>query len=109
MILQLPLANQQVAVLFRLSARVWAERINLVGDFNGWSTSANPMRRGERHWEARLVLPAGERYFYAYLVDGYEWFTDVEITPLGAHEAQRPVTILPVAIPQMRRSAATGR
>lgn len=106
MIMQLPIGNQEVVVLFRLPAQIWADKIQLVGDFNGWSTSATPMRLGEQYWEARVTLHAGERHFFAYLVDGVDWCMEPETGDpvLGADPP--PVTILPVDIPQARRKIA---
>jgi 1,4-alpha-glucan branching enzyme len=105
MIFQIPQDDEQVAVYFRLPASIWADRVHLVGDFNGWSTSATPMRAGELYWEARVVLRAGERYAYAYLLDGVDWCTDM---PMIERAINGPplVTMLPVDIPQMRRRLA---
>jgi 1,4-alpha-glucan branching enzyme len=103
MIMQLPIGNQEVVVLFRLPAQIWADKIQLVGDFNGWSTSATPMRLGEQYWEARLTLPAGGRFFYAYLVDGQEWCTEVDTWARVKETEPPPVTVLPIAIPQAQR------
>ena len=51
---------------FRLSYPQ-GECVSLVGDFNDWSATANPLhRRGER-WECQIELDAG-RYRYAYFV-----------------------------------------
>lgn len=103
MIFQLLTDNHQVVVLFRLSAQIWADTIHLVGDFNGWSTSATPMRLGEKYWEARLTLPAGGRYFYAYLVDGRDWCTEPNIWAHTLDDETHPVTMLPIEIPQAQR------
>jgi 1,4-alpha-glucan branching enzyme len=100
MILQLPLNNHEVVVLFRLPAQIWANSVHLVGDFNSWSTSATPMRRGEQYWEARLRLRAGERYFYAYLIDDTDWCSELPGDVVGVTP---PVTMLPVDIPQATR------
>lgn len=106
MILQLPLANGDVAVYFRLPASIWADKVQLVGDFNGWSTRATPMRLGEQYWEARLTLHAGERYFYAYLIDEVDWCTESPTTERIVGALPPPVTMLPVDIPQVRSRIA---
>ncbi|MFV9503818.1 MAG: isoamylase early set domain-containing protein [Oscillochloridaceae bacterium umkhey_bin13] len=106
MILQIPIGHREVAVVFRLPAQIWAERINLVGDFNGWSTSATPMRLGEQYWEARLDLPAGGRYYYAYLIDRHEWCTENMPWEHAVGEETRLVTMIPIDIPQAQRSVA---
>lgn len=47
-----------------------AGRVSVVGDFNGWDPTANPMRAaGDGHWETEIALPAGS-WQYAYWVDG---------------------------------------
>jgi 1,4-alpha-glucan branching enzyme len=64
-----------------------ASRVFLVGDFNGWSTSATPMRRAEGGWwVCRLHLVPGV-YQFKYLADG-QWYLDygafgLERGPLG--------------------------
>ena len=102
MILQLLTGQKNVVVLFRLSSQIWADAIHLVGDFNGWSTIATPMRLGEQYWEARLILPIGGHYCYAYLVDGTDWRTEPYSWSHVAGEERPPVTMLPVDIPQDR-------
>jgi len=61
-------------VVFRFF-RPQANRVFLVGDFNGWNRTATPMSRGEGgEWTCRLELPEGT-YQFKYLADG-EWFLD---------------------------------
>ena len=54
-----------------------AKRVNIVGDFNGWSTSADPMfNRGEKGiWTITLPLQTG-RYEHKFLIDGEKWIPD---------------------------------
>jgi 1,4-alpha-glucan branching enzyme len=67
-----------VRVTFELSSTLWAERINLVGEFNDWDTTAIPMTRSrsDANWKATLDLEHGRRYSFRYLVDGKEWLND---------------------------------
>lgn len=67
-----------VRVTFELPSNMWAERVNLVGEFNDWDTTANPMTRSrsDANWKASLDLEAGKRYRFRYLVDGKEWLND---------------------------------
>lgn len=53
------------------------ERIAIVGDFNNWSTTADPLfdRAGDGTWTIRIPLKPG-RYEYKYLVDGKKWIPD---------------------------------
>ena len=67
-----------VQVIFELPGTIWAERINLVGEFNDWDTRATPMRqnRSDTEWRATVELEAGRRYRFRYLVNGKEWLND---------------------------------
>lgn len=59
---------EEEEVVFRFtSAR--AERVFLVGDFNGWNPTLDMMVRTDSLFEARLFLVPG-RYSYRFLVDG---------------------------------------
>ena len=68
----------KVQVTFLLPSNMWAERVNLVGEFNDWDTTATPMsrNRSDANWKATVELPAGERYRFRYLIDGKEWLND---------------------------------
>jgi hypothetical protein len=50
--------------------------IALVGDFNGWDPTANPMRRKGNGRVATVTVPAGRRYAFRYLCDDGAWFND---------------------------------
>lgn len=100
MIVQLPLNNDQVAVVFRLPAQIWADSIHLVGDFNNWSTTATPMRRGEHFWEVTIIVPAGSTYYYAYLVDGKYWCSEYTNTARTRDGSSPKVKMIPIEIAQ---------
>lgn len=55
-----------------------AESVFLVGDFNDWSESANPMEKSPRLFKLTLDLDLNRDYQYRFLVDGSEWHTDSE-------------------------------
>lgn len=65
-------------VLFVCSAS-GAQRVAIVGDFNNWSTSADPMydREEKGLWSITLPLKPG-RYEYKFLIDGKKWTPDPE-------------------------------
>lgn len=105
MILQFPQDDDRVTVLFRLSAQIWADCVHLVGDFNGWSTSATPMRRGEHFWEAQMTLEPGQRYHYAYLLDRLDWCTDFAPAALEIGASALPCTLLPADATMAQRTA----
>lgn len=56
-----------------------AQRVAVVGDFNNWSTTADPMydREEDGVWSITLPLKPG-RYEYKFLVDGKKWMHDPE-------------------------------
>jgi 1,4-alpha-glucan branching enzyme len=68
----------RVRVTFELPSALWAERVNLVGDFNDWDTTATPMIRNRAHasWRATIELPLGRRYLFRYLLNGAEWLNE---------------------------------
>ncbi len=67
-----------VRVTFELPSSIWAERVTLVGDFNGWDSDRDEMRqaRSDGSWRITLVLPAGHEYQFRYLVNGLDWQND---------------------------------
>jgi 1,4-alpha-glucan branching enzyme len=70
--------NGQVRVIFRLPNCTPADRISIVGEFNDWDTTATPMKhlRLDAEWTATVVLEAGQRYRFRYLLNGKEWLND---------------------------------
>jgi hypothetical protein len=63
-----------VTFAFRAPA---ANRVYLVGDFNGWDPNATPLRRAATGavWTVELPLPRG-LHAYAFIVDGADWSVD---------------------------------
>lgn len=64
-----------------------AQRVFLVGDFNGWNRAALPMQAtGDGWWACRLCLPEGSHQFQ-YLADGKSYLDyaafGLERGPLG--------------------------
>ncbi len=83
-----------VPVTFELPSTMWAERVNLVGEFNDWDTTATPMtrNRSDANWKVTVELKAGERHRFRYLVDGKEWLNDWhaddhEENPYGSYDS----------------------
>ncbi len=68
----------QIRVTFAVPSTAWADRVNLVGEFNDWDTTATPMfqTRSDADWQVKLDLKAGQCYRFRYLVDGREWLND---------------------------------
>jgi chromosome partitioning protein len=64
-----------------------ARKVQIAGDFNGWSAMSTPMQNtGERPglWVTKLPLPPG-RYRYRLIVDG-KWMTDPNNKYVEANE-----------------------
>ena len=68
----------KVRVTFELPSQFWAERINVVGDFNDWNKTATEMRQSgpEAAWQVTLELDTGREYQFRYLADGERWHND---------------------------------
>jgi 1,4-alpha-glucan branching enzyme len=83
-----------IRVTFELPSNMWAERVNLVGEFNDWDTTATPMKRdrSDANWKAILELETGKSYCFRYLIDGKEWQNDWhadhhEENPYGSYDS----------------------
>jgi 1,4-alpha-glucan branching enzyme len=62
---------------FELPEGLWADQINLVGDFNGWNVNTHMLRRDQRgNWSLSLDLPIGRAYQFRYLFDNGQWSND---------------------------------
>jgi 1,4-alpha-glucan branching enzyme len=66
-----------VEVTFELPKEIEAkDDVCVVGEFNNWDQSANPMRKTKGVWKTTLKLDAGQEYQFRYLVDGQKWYND---------------------------------
>lgn len=66
-------------VSFRLDAidTSGAKKVQLLGDFNNWDESAEPMTALKTNdFTATLELEAGKEYQFRYLIDGSVWKND---------------------------------
>ncbi len=81
-------------VTFALSAPD-AGRVALIGDFNNWDPSANPLRRSDTAWAVTLRLKPG-RYRYSFVIDGASWRADPR-TPQAEDEFGAPTSVITVA------------
>jgi serine protease AprX len=63
--------------LFELRAD--AERVDLIGDFNGWLPGATPLDEVKHKlWRATIARPEPGIYRYKFLIDGERWIDDSE-------------------------------
>ena len=68
-----------VKVTFRLPkvAALDAKNVHVVGDFNGWSIYANPMKRLKKgEFTTTIELKPGNEYQFRYLIDEVRWEND---------------------------------
>ena len=68
-------------VTFRIDAKdaESAERVQLVGDFNNWDESAEPMSAlKSKDFTATLELETGKDYQFRYLINGSTWKNDTQ-------------------------------
>jgi hypothetical protein len=72
-----PLADH-VRVVFELPANLWADQIQVVGNFQVDGYTTHPLHQTrEGCWQAMLDLPVGRVYQYNYLIDG-RWQADCQ-------------------------------
>jgi 1,4-alpha-glucan branching enzyme len=97
--------RDQVLVTFELPASTWADRVNLVGEFNDWDTMATPMTRdgADAHWKTTVELEAGRRYRFRYLVDGKEWLNDWHADDYAENPHGPEDSVVNLASPQKTR------
>ena len=75
-----------------------AQRVHVVGEFNGWSTSATPMKRSRMGvFTASVDLKQGQEYQFRYLFDDQRWDNEAEAdkfaeTPYG--DARNSVLVI---------------
>jgi len=63
-------------VTFSIPAE-WAEsKVNLVGEFNDWDTSADELKKKKDKWEITKRFKPENKYRFKYLIDGEIWEND---------------------------------
>ena len=71
--------GKKCKVTFELPADVNAESAFLVGDFNDWDETAQPMKqRKDGSFTTAVSLVTGKTYHFRYLLDGERWENDWE-------------------------------
>ena len=69
--------TNQVKVTFVLPADHPHADSSVVGEFNDWDPTANPLRkRSNNTYSAAVVLDAGKRYAFRYIHNGETYFND---------------------------------
>ena len=83
----------KVIVTFEVPGSIWAERVNLVGDLNGWDPESLPFRQNRAgNWQIEIELDKGREIRFRYLLDGQHWRDDwhadgYEPNPFGGHNS----------------------
>jgi 1,4-alpha-glucan branching enzyme len=66
-----------VKVTFEFTPELDTHQAALVGEFNNWNPSANPMKRKkDGSFSVALNLESGKQYRYKYYLDDKRWTTD---------------------------------
>jgi 1,4-alpha-glucan branching enzyme len=98
----------KVRVTFELPSTMWAERVNLVGEFNDWDTRSLPMTRNrdEAKWRVTIDLEPGCQYRFRYLVDGKQWYNDWHADDYAENPYGSDDSIVEIPAPESRIQAA---
>jgi len=65
-------------VTFMIPQSIWADKIYLVGDFNGWDRSSHPFEHDRQgRWILTIDLKVCQAYQFRYLCDG-EWMNECQ-------------------------------
>lgn len=65
-----------VKVTFKLPADAAQQSAAVVGEFNNWDPTANPLEKKNGGWETELKLKPNAEYQFRYFVDGGIWLND---------------------------------
>ena len=94
-----------VRVEFSLPGSIWADRINLLGDFNNWDRDRHAMQRlRDGGWYITLDLAPGRVYQFRYLCDGEHWMNDTQAdayvpNSYGSHNCVVSTDVSPGQLP----------
>ena len=67
----------KIIITFEIPGSTWAERVNLVGDFNDWDCESLPFQRNRvGDWLIEVELDSSRAFHFRYLLDGAHWRYD---------------------------------
>ncbi len=72
----MPMDEARSAPRFVWQYGVGGHEVCVVGEFNDWSRTANPMYYDGHGYVAELVVASGRAYRFRYLIDGDRWQND---------------------------------
>lgn len=92
---------QRVPMQFVLDARdvPAASTVSVVGDFNDWSVTAQPLTLENGVWTTTVPLAPG-RHVYAFVVNGTTWIADPRAPQATDSDFGRPGSVVIVQGPQ---------
>lgn len=97
-----------VLVEFRLPHATGAEEVCLVGEFNDWSTTAQPMERDGDAFVTTVPLAPGRAYRFRYLLDGERWENDWEADAYVPNEYGGDDSVIDLTHVRLRAAANDG-
>jgi 1,4-alpha-glucan branching enzyme len=97
-----------VRVTFRLRCGVGRHDVCVVGEFNDWSRTANPMTFDGYAYVAKIIIPTGCVYRFRYLIDDERWQIDWAADRFAPNEARGFDAILDLTRPRTSTLASTG-
>jgi 1,4-alpha-glucan branching enzyme len=75
-----------------------ARSVAVLGDFNHWDASANPMGQARQHtgtWSTTVAVTPG-RHVYTFLIDGTRWVADPRAPRSLDDDFGRPTAVLTI-------------
>jgi len=104
-----PLGGKKFQVTFIMPPIPGAETLHLCGEFNGWSETANPMKRGsDGSWSATLSLDGGKSYTFRYRDDSGEWHNDWAADAYVPNQFGSENSVLDLAAQEITSGEAPG-
>jgi len=93
-------SQRLVSVQFVLDARevTDAGTVSVVGDFNNWDVTANPMTIDKGAWSVSLPATPG-RHVYAFVINGERWIADPRAPRATDSDFGRPGSVILVQTP----------
>lgn len=93
-------SQRLVSVQFVLDAREVADAgtVSVVGDFNNWDVTANPMTMDKGAWSISLPATPG-RHVYAFVINGERWIADPRAPRATDTDFGRPGSVILVQTP----------
>ena len=88
MIATSPQGPDTVRATFRLRCGVGYHEVCVVGEFNDWSRTANPMTFDGYAYVAEIIIATGRTYRFRYLVDNERWQIDWAADRFAPNEAR---------------------